>query len=78
MKTIENKRLHLFVKLLGYNDEDYFNDFKEPKVHFNVKYMKFTNDMEEKYLKEKELSRIFDYKDFDNYCINYLEKLEEK
>ena len=71
MKTIENKRLHLFVKSLGYND-------KEPKVHFNVKYMKFTNDMEEKYLKEKELSRIFDYKDFDNYCINYLEKLEEK
>ena len=34
--------------------------------------------MEEKYLKEKNISMIFDYIDFDNYCINYLEKLESK
>ena len=78
MKTIKNRRLHLFVKSLGYNDEDYFNDFKEPKVHFNVKYMKFTSDMEQKYLQEKNIPRIFDYKDFDKYCIDCLEKLESK
>ena len=75
MKTIENKRLHLFVKSMGYNDEDYFNDIKENKLHFNFEYI---NYMEEKYLKEKNIPMIFDYIDFDNYCINYLEKLESK
>ena len=78
MRVIKNKRLHLFIKSMGYTDEDYFNDFKDYKVHFNVEYIKFTNDMEAKYLKEKNIPRIFDFIDFDNYCINYLEKLENK
>lgn len=68
MKRITNKRLKLFIESLGYKEEDYFNQV----INFNLKYMSFTNKMEEKYLKEKGVNRIFDFMDFDNYCIEHL------
>lgn len=77
MKKITNKRYKLFIEKLGYTDEDVFKDITK----FNVLYMKFTSDMEQLYLKEKEIKQVYVFIDFDNYCVNYLEnieKLEEK
>lgn len=74
MNKITNKRYKLFIENLGYSEEQYLNltENKKTLYQFNFKYICFTNSMEEKYLKEKQLSRIYDFVDFDNYCINYL------
>ncbi len=72
MDKITNKRYKLFIESLGYSEQDWFNE--RSKINFNLKYIHFTNEKEEKYLKEKQLNRIFDFKDFDNYCIEFLKK----
>lgn len=74
MKTITNKRYKLFIEKLGYTDEDVFKDITK----FNVLYMKFTSDIEELYLKEKQIKQVYDFIDFDNYCIKYLKNNEVK
>ena len=74
MKTITNKRYKLFIEKLGYTDEDAFKDITK----FNVLYMKFTSDIEELYLKEKQIKQVYDFIDFDNYCIEYLKNNEVK
>lgn len=74
MKKITNKRYKLFIEKLGYTDEDVFKDITK----FNVLYMKFTSDIEELYLKEKRIKQVYDFIDFDNYCIEYLKNNEVK
>jgi len=72
MKKITNKRYKIFIEKLGYTDKEIFENITK----FNVLYMKFTSDMEELYLKEKGIKRICDFIEFDNYCIDYLNKNE--
>lgn len=72
MKKITNKRYKLFIEKLGYTDKEVFENI----IKFNVLYMKFTSDMEELYLKEKETKQVYDFIEFDNYCIDYLKKNE--
>lgn len=74
MKAITNKKYKLFIEKLGYTDEDVFKDITK----FNVLYMKFTSDIEKLYLKEKQIKQVYDFIDFDNYCIEYLKNNEVK
>lgn len=72
---ITNKRFKLFIEKLGYTEEEYFKKRKD--INFSLKYMFFTNHMAQKFLKEKKLKQIYDFRDFDNYCINYLNVIDE-
>ena len=74
MHKITNKRYKLFVEKLGYSEKQYLNLTKDNKMlcQFNLEYIRFTNSMEKQYLKEKNITVIYDFQDFDNYCINYL------
>ena len=72
MKKITNKRYKLFIEKLGYSDKEVFENITK----FNVLYMKFTSDMVELYLKEKGIKQVYDFFEFDNYCIDYLNKNE--
>lgn len=39
--------------------------------------MFFTNHMAQNYLKDKKIRQIYDFRDLDNYCINYLNEIDE-
>ena len=75
MRKITNKRFKLFIEKLGYTEEEYFKNKKD--INFSLKYMLFTNRMAQEFLKEKNLKQIYDFRDFDNYCINYLNVIDE-
>lgn len=75
MRKITNKRFKLFIEKLGYTEEEYFK--KRIDINFSLKYIFFTNHMAQNYLKEKKLKQIYDFRDFDNYCINYLNVIDE-
>lgn len=75
MRKITNKRFKLFIEKLGYTEEEYFKKRKD--INFSLKYMFFTNRMGQNYLKDKNLKQIYDFRDFDNYCINYLNEIDE-
>lgn len=65
------KRMKLFLKLNNTSEKSYRNNTNA----INRKYINFTEEMEEKYLKERNIPIIFDFIDFDNYCCEYLERV---
>lgn len=75
MRKITNKRFKLFIEKFGYSEEEYFK--KKKDINFSLKYMLFTNRMAQEFLKEKNLKQIYDFRDLDNYCINYLNEIDE-
>lgn len=75
MRKITNKRFKLFIEKFGYTEEEYFKKRKD--INFSLKYIFFTNHMAQNYLKEKNLKQIYDFRDFDNYCINYLNVIDK-
>ena len=75
IEKITNKRFKLFIKKLGYTEEEYFKKRKD--INFSLKYIFFTNHMAQNYLKDKKIRQIYDFRDLDNYCINYLNEIDE-
>ncbi len=69
-EKIANKRYELFMRYKGYDEKNYNNK----DIMMNTEYIFFTTDREEEYLKEKRIEHIYDFRDFDNYCINWLKK----
>lgn len=62
------KRYELFINSLGYTKDNY----KNASENLFLKYIKFTSDREQEYIKEKNIRFIYDFEDFDNYCIEWL------
>lgn len=75
IEKITNKRFKLFIKKLGYTEEEYFKKRKD--INFSLKYIFFTNHMAQNYSKNKKIRQIYDFREFDNYCINYLNEIDE-